>query len=88
MKRFFVMFLLLGILLTTDFSVASAYNYYDDDMGSATVPDCKMYGTPGCPRDLNPVCGTDSVTYANECILCEKNRDQGQDIQIKWRGSC
>uniref|UniRef100_A0A5F8G853 Kazal-like domain-containing protein n=1 Tax=Monodelphis domestica TaxID=13616 RepID=A0A5F8G853_MONDO len=53
-----------------------------------SLPDCKMYGNPGCPRDLNPVCGTDSLTYPNECSLCEKSREQGKDIQIKWKGFC
>ncbi|XP_063781418.1 serine protease inhibitor Kazal-type 2 [Pseudophryne corroboree] len=54
----------------------------------ATLPKCYLYQLPGCPRDLNPVCGTDGKTYANECMLCASNRDNGLKVHIKWKGEC
>ncbi|XP_043827869.1 serine protease inhibitor Kazal-type 2 [Dromiciops gliroides] len=89
MKLFFVVFPLFVMLLTEDFTVASSYDaFYEGDTNSIIEPNCKQYGIPGCPRNLNPVCGTDSITYSNECLLCEKNREQGGDIKIKWKGVC
>ncbi|XP_051820981.1 serine protease inhibitor Kazal-type 2 [Antechinus flavipes] len=89
MKRFFVVVPLLVMLLTENFTVTSSYGDPDNpDDSSVIIPDCKAYGIPGCPRDLSPVCGTDSLTYANECTLCQKNREEGKDIKIKWRGRC
>ncbi|XP_044536359.1 serine protease inhibitor Kazal-type 2 [Gracilinanus agilis] len=89
MKRLLVVFPLFVMLLIEDFTVVSSYDaFYDVDTGAIIVPDCKIYGNPGCPRDLNPVCGTDALTYPNECSLCAKNRELGKDIQIKWRGFC
>nr|XP_011709046.2 serine protease inhibitor Kazal-type 2 [Macaca nemestrina] len=39
------------------------------------TPFCARYQLPGCPRDFNPVCGTDMITYPNECTLCMKIRE-------------
>ncbi|XP_020746329.1 serine protease inhibitor Kazal-type 2 [Odocoileus virginianus] len=51
-------------------------------------PNCQQYALPGCPRDFNPVCGSDLSTYPNECTLCMKIREDGRDIKIIRSGPC
>ncbi|XP_062431142.1 serine protease inhibitor Kazal-type 2 [Rhea pennata] len=55
---------------------------------ASIAPACSRYETPGCPRDYNPVCGTDGETYPNECVLCESNRENKKNVQIFQKGSC
>nr|XP_010306442.1 PREDICTED: double-headed protease inhibitor, submandibular gland-like [Balearica regulorum gibbericeps] len=53
---------------------------------------CSVYGLSGktqlaCPRNYEPVCGTDNVTYPNECSLC-KTIFRNRAIDKKHDGRC
>ncbi|NXT43542.1 IOVO protein, partial [Pelecanoides urinatrix] len=42
---------------------------------------------PACPRNYEPVCGTDSVTYPNECSLC-REMFRKQNLDKRHDGRC
>ncbi|KAM4876118.1 serine protease inhibitor Kazal-type 1 [Thomomys bottae] len=42
----------------------------------------------GCPRIYQPVCGTDGITYSNECILCAENKNRHVAVRIQKSGPC
>ncbi|XP_034359711.1 serine protease inhibitor Kazal-type 4 [Arvicanthis niloticus] len=53
------------------------------------MPICEhMAEFPNCPRTPNLICGTDGLTYENECHLCVTRMKTRQDIQIMKDGKC
>jgi agrin len=48
---------------------------------------CMCRQTP-CPAIYNPVCGSDSVTYPNQCKLDEVACTDNRDIDTLHEGGC
>ncbi|XP_043970563.1 serine protease inhibitor Kazal-type 1-like [Gambusia affinis] len=51
-------------------------------------PNCPTAKTFGCAKIWLPVCGSDGVTYSNECLLCMKMSESKQEISIAKNGHC
>ncbi|XP_067885025.1 trypsin inhibitor ClTI-1-like isoform X2 [Heterodontus francisci] len=61
-----------------------------DTKGEASVktPNCVQYSAPVCSRDRVPVCGTNGITFPNECMLCLHNWEYNKDVKIVKNGDC
>ncbi|XP_055033364.2 trypsin inhibitor ClTI-1-like [Misgurnus anguillicaudatus] len=79
------------VLLLLVVAIASA-SIADEECSVDTLPpNCKQYrlsfGVP-CQENYTPVCGTDGITYKNECKMCLKRMYAGLNIQIAYMGEC
>ncbi|NXL07802.1 IOVO protein, partial [Mesembrinibis cayennensis] len=59
--------------------------------------DCSVYSNTtseegkevlACTKILSPICGTDGVTYSNECLLCAYNIEYGTNVSKDHDGEC
>ncbi|XP_041042813.1 trypsin inhibitor ClTI-1-like isoform X1 [Carcharodon carcharias] len=56
--------------------------------GSGKTPNCAQYSKLACSRERDPVCGTNGITFPNECMLCLHNWEYNKDVKIEKNGNC
>ena len=58
-------------------------NSYCVESGDLAYCEC-----PTCNLHYTPVCGSDGVTYSNECFLRKASCDKEEEISVVSQGSC
>ncbi|XP_035266966.1 serine protease inhibitor Kazal-type 1-like isoform X2 [Anguilla anguilla] len=63
--------------------------YFPGFVPASRQPRCTADAEKGtCPTNWDPVCGTDKVTYKNECELCRANLRKTSKVRIRSRYQC
>ena len=65
------------LYLTCNISISNLRRYF-------SKTDCPF----SCPETLAPVCGSDGITYDNECILGHISCKQGTSVTVASQGEC
>ncbi|XP_077182492.1 trypsin inhibitor ClTI-1-like [Paroedura picta] len=94
--RVTTIFLLFAVVVFCSRGDGDGNEKDDDDKSSesnsssneGTEPDCDQYKQQTCPKNGDPVCGTNHKKYSSECELCLENRKKKMNIGILEAGEC
>nr|XP_004664729.1 serine protease inhibitor Kazal-type 7 isoform X2 [Jaculus jaculus] len=79
--------LLLLCTLTYFCSSSAEHSLVSDQVDCTIYKKYPVVAIP-CPITYLPVCGSDYITYGNECHLCTENLKSNGKIQFLHEGKC